>query len=316
MNSVYKINDYVLYMGIYLYKCIHINEYNVYFEFVNTYKIEQSGLPIKTLVLSNLDNDKYAILKLPKDIDVSLFNHPNYIKRVDSDKKILECRGLSVNVGDLICTYNNIFNKNYYGLLYSNSVCITENGFMDILYDYVKVDWDFEEKNLIIKKLTQLYNNHISLSINNELEVGELFLYGKKVYLYLGSGKYIKHLNGYEVANFNHVYLYLEYNNDIMTVLSRYNSALLSGTLLKILKDDLFCGHFGHLPYPNILLDGKKLVPDFLYAKYDLSELPKCFYLVQYHLNDGYIFKSLSEIGNINEYMNYEYFKLGEEVLK
>lgn len=312
MESVYKINDYVLYMSIYLYKCIHINDYNVYFEFVNTYNIEQSSLPIKTLVLSSIDSDsdsdKYAILKLPKDIDISLFNHPNYIKRVDSDKKILECRGLSVNVGDLVCTYNNISNKNYYGLLYSNSICITENGFMDILYDYVKVDWDFEEKSLIIAKLTKLYNNHISLSMNNELEVGKLFLYDKKIYLYLGCGNYIKHLNGYVVANFNQVYLYLEYEN--INVLNRYNSALSSGTFLKVLKDDLFCCHFGHSPYPNILLNSNKLVPDFLYAKYDIDFLPKCFYLIQYYLGDGYIFKTSSEIDNINECMNYEYIAL------
>lgn len=310
MDSVYKINDYVLFMGIYLYKCTHINEYNVYLEFVNTYNIDEKSLPIKTIVLSILDNDGYAILRLPECIDISLFNQPNYIKKVDSDKKILECRGISVNVGDLICTYNNISNKMYYGLLYSNSVCVTEKGFMGILYDYVKVDWDFEEKNMIIDKLTRLYNKHISLSMNKELQSGELFLYSNTVYLYLGCGQYIKHLNGYEVANFNHVYLYLEYNNDSMTVLNHYNSALLSGKFLKILKDDLFCCHFGHSPYPNIALNGKNLTPDFLYEKYDMSELPKCFYLVQYHLNDGYIFKTLSEIDNINEYKNYEYIVL------
>lgn len=309
MDSVYKINDYVLFMGIYLYKCTHINEYNVYLEFVNTYYIDENSLPIKTLVLSKLD-DRYAILKLPKDIDISLFNHPNYIKKVGSDKKILECRGLSVNVGDLICTYNNISNKMYYGLLYSNLVCLTENGFMEIVYDYVKVDWDFEEKSLIIDRLTRLYNKHISLSFNKELESGELFLYSNKVYLYLGCGQYIKHLNGYEVANFNHVYLYLEYSCDSTTILKRYNSALLSGKLLKVLKDDLFCSSFVHSPYPNISLEGKLLIPDFLYEKYDITILSKCFYLIQENVGSGYIFKTVSEVDNISEYMNYEYILL------
>lgn len=310
MEKMYQINDYVLFMCIYLYKCTHMNDYNIFLEFVNTYNIEYGSLPIKTIVMSNSDDAKYAVLKLPKGIDISLFNHPNYIKRVDKDKKMLECRGLSVNVGDLVCTYSNILNKNCYGLLYSNSVCITENGFMDIKYDYVKVDWNLEEKSLIIDKLTKLYNNHILLSMNKKLEVGELFLYNNKVYLFLGCGKYKKYLNGYEVANFNPIYLYIEYNCDGMTILNRNNSALLLGKLLKTLTDDLFSCGFGHSPYPNIVLESKILIPDFYYEKYDISVLSKCFYLIQENVGNGYIFKTVSEVGNINEYMNYQYILL------
>lgn len=306
-NLNYQVGDYVLYLGVYLFQCVSINDGIYGFEL----KVKD-GDKISNLInyfsVTKFNYEGYCLLRLPNNIDISQFEYASEfnLKLYDIVDTSYECRGLDCKPGDFICCYDNFKNKLLYGFLYSSLSCFTIYGIIDMYYGYVKVDWDFDNKDEIRAFLLKYCHKNFELSLKNIIEPGMLFLYNKKIYLYLGKGRYIKHIGKYKVADFMDTHMYLAYpSKDIIGLLNRLDNSLFSKKVLsKRIKDDLFLTFFRHDPYPQLEISEKVYEPELIYNQYDLSFLGKEIYFLNKYDN-GYEIKSKEEVKSVSECKEY-----------